>query len=422
MTPQYNSNGLTKTKKKCKMVQNQKILNVPFAHQKGSFWCWAACVEMLLKYYSKAKYSNITQCEIVTQYLNKKNGNNALSCEKCIDAQGEINSDCEEALSLEEFKSVFEFYGLNCTIKQNVEWNDVVEKISSGHPIIASLKDDKNHVIVIQGFMDEDGGQYLVTNDPQNNDKSIQPFNTACTGDILGNIVFISAMNEEIGNDDVQSVEYKECHNWYNYTFSQIQNSTYKSPIKPYSTPIRNINVFELLQDTSNIKELSSILITLDYNRIDEISKIKGNSRFFGNRKIKCGDEWKTISYFYQDDDLIKKIKLGSHDIILDNTNYDFDNCIFIKEIDKNGKGEFEQIEMLPFIYVFYGFKYKGVIYWFTEDENCSFTYKGQKIKAKRAYKQSTILSALKDYAKILLNKNLQTPNTFEFNNQKVFS
>ena len=405
------------------MVQNQKILNVPFAHQKGSFWCWAACVEMLLKYHSKVKYSNITQCEIVTKYLNNKNGNNALSCEKCIDVQGEIHPDCEEAISLAEFKSVFDFYGFNCAVKQNVAWSDVVDKITIGQPLIASLKDDENHVIVIQGYMDEDGGQYLVTNDPQNNDKSIKPFNTACTGDILGNIVFVSAINEGITDDDVQSVEYKECHNWYNYTFSQIQNSKNKSPIKPYSTPIRNINVFELLQDTSNIRELNSILITLDYNRIDEISKIKGNSRFFGNRKIKCVNDWKTISYFYQDDDLIKKIKIDSLEIILDNTNYDFDKDSTIKEIDESTlKGEFERIEMLPFIYVFYGFSFKGSSYWFTEVENSSFAYRGHKIKAMRAYKQSTILSALKYYAKNLLQKNLKTPNTLEFNNQKVFS
>ena len=149
---------------------------------------------------------------------------------------------------------------------------------------------------------------------------------------------------------------------------------------------------------------------------------MKGNSRFFGNRKIKCGNDWKIISYFYQDDDLIKKIKLGSYEIKLDNTNYNFDTRPSIKEIDKNGEGEFERIEMLPFIYVFYGFCFKGSNYWFTEAENGSFAYRGHKIKAKRAYKQSTILSALKNYAKILLTKNLKTPNTFEFNNQKVFS
>lgn len=121
-------------------------LNIEHAFQETKLWCWAACIEMVLKYYDPK--STVTQCDI----LKTKLGDKGHPCPEDENQAEPGIDDCEPILMAQTWR--------DCGIKEVVPVNDVVsmhiikEELKAHRPLEVGIgwTNGGGHAVLIKGW------------------------------------------------------------------------------------------------------------------------------------------------------------------------------------------------------------------------------------------------------------------------------
>lgn len=131
------------------------VPSLEFKKQKNNWWCWAACVEMVLKHH---EVSNDEQCQIGQKGLTKI-GVTAVCC----NAQNDFNNNdaCERTLHKPEITRLWEeeypeipvqsFSGMPVDRAQLTNW--LRERLNEGKLVeIGYDRGEKEHVVILYGW------------------------------------------------------------------------------------------------------------------------------------------------------------------------------------------------------------------------------------------------------------------------------
>ena len=143
-----------------KPLLNEKIINVPWIKQEQSNWCWAACTEMILRYYGK---SGIQQCELANELFNQS--------ECCLNpASRKCNKPCD-------IEAVSNLYSRKCIhsefVDKNVPFSKLQSELDADRPIevFLSWKNKKTgHLVIIRGWRIDDKEEFVHVNDPKDSE------------------------------------------------------------------------------------------------------------------------------------------------------------------------------------------------------------------------------------------------------------
>lgn len=127
-----------------------KTLNVPHVYQVLDNWCWAACAEMVLRYYSMT----ITKCA-VAGWL-KQNP----SC--CIMNPPAVCKDtCTVTQEQDDIAAIYHHYGLSANRKWPVASEDLKNEVEKNNPVELCYRMARGgHVIVVYGWYPTPSGAY----------------------------------------------------------------------------------------------------------------------------------------------------------------------------------------------------------------------------------------------------------------------
>nr|WP_321222369.1 hypothetical protein [uncultured Psychroserpens sp.] len=166
-----------------------------------SYWCWAACLEQMIKGLKANSKIGTTQCELASTYKDIKEvdltsrlliGNiNDYKSNKCCNVAGEMPIGCDVSLQTNDLKSIFSFSGFNAEEIENITTLnnfDFIKQtlINNQSPIvIKTIKNGYAHMNLISGFGNLNNCKYLLISDPlesigetyQNFDGLITPSN-----------------------------------------------------------------------------------------------------------------------------------------------------------------------------------------------------------------------------------------------------
>lgn len=157
-----------------------KLLEVPLVAQVGHYWCWAACLEMVMNYHSKG--FPFQQCEIATTQINrhKSNTEKKLDCITCL-SEYPVIPNCDQAIgSVEDIRDLLHTYNYSARDTNALSWEIIKQEIASKKPIIAVLRNPcvdyrdtckPSHAVVIIGISETREQAYLrqeiIVNDPK---------------------------------------------------------------------------------------------------------------------------------------------------------------------------------------------------------------------------------------------------------------
>lgn len=141
----------------------QRQLAIPMIAQEQTEWCWAACIEMVVKY--DEPDNKLQQCELA---------NGAFGNTSC--CKSPKSSLCNRPLPIPAVSLEWSRQGYSCINEAGeVKWNDLVGEVLKGRPIECALLWNKGggHAVLIVGFDEDPTGQWVFVNDPWELEKKI---------------------------------------------------------------------------------------------------------------------------------------------------------------------------------------------------------------------------------------------------------
>jgi hypothetical protein len=153
----------------------QTYLNVPLISQKQSNWCWAASIEMIVKYHNFN--SRITQCQILTIYQEERHGESPCTFDSCECGINVCNLELERTTGMgitPYVDSVFDRIGFELQKSyEPLSWETIKNQIDNCQPIVLII--DRRilygtntglHALVIDGYLENSCEKYLLIKDP----------------------------------------------------------------------------------------------------------------------------------------------------------------------------------------------------------------------------------------------------------------
>lgn len=131
-----------------------KALGVPYIKQTQTLWCWAACAEMVIRFYS----SVVEQCQLAN-WLFQRN-------ECC---QSPSSNGCNQGCSFDDVARVYTNWGVTCNPTTNqVPFATFISEIDANRPVEIGFiwNQGGGHVIIIRGYDQGAGGNIALVNDP----------------------------------------------------------------------------------------------------------------------------------------------------------------------------------------------------------------------------------------------------------------
>lgn len=178
----------------------ETFLEVPQIYQQDSTWCWAACMEMIFRYFDAPKNEKgeiWTQQEIVFKFLNRD-----IESVKGL-ARKTIKAGITETNLLRLLQLNFSFSEAKMAV--HLDWAEIKQQICVlRRPILlavnekADLLKSPDHAVVAIGCEEEADQRWLVVLDPQNP--------TEHKGFRYSRIIF----------SPIKSIDRKICHLIYN--------------------------------------------------------------------------------------------------------------------------------------------------------------------------------------------------------------
>lgn len=135
--------------------------------QRGSRWCWAACVAMVLKAFKNQK----TQCQIAEAAFNTP----------CCDKEQHLKPGCDRGYKIADIGALWKMHGVDAESHDAVRWNDIEEELKPkknegkpGRPIeiflaIGGADSADGHLVLIVGATIASGKRMVTIADPASN-------------------------------------------------------------------------------------------------------------------------------------------------------------------------------------------------------------------------------------------------------------
>ena len=136
---------------------NEKIINVPQIKQEQSNWCWAACAEMILRYYDG---SVIRQCEFANELFGE-----TLCC--LMPSSPDCNRPCRKKDVSRLYSSKHIYSKL---VEETIPFSKLRSEINAGCLVeVAYLWENSGgtgHVVIVRGWRIDGKEEFVYVNDP----------------------------------------------------------------------------------------------------------------------------------------------------------------------------------------------------------------------------------------------------------------
>ena len=141
-------------------IPSKKIINVPQIKQEQLNWCWAACAEMVLRYYGD---TTTQQCEFA----------NELFCQtECCSKPSSCccNKPCweEDVSKLYSSNHIYSKF-----IKKNIPFSKLKSEIDANRPIEVAYswrdRGETGHLAIVRGWCIDGKKEFVYVNDPNDN-------------------------------------------------------------------------------------------------------------------------------------------------------------------------------------------------------------------------------------------------------------
>ena len=137
-----------------------KVLDMPQLHQQTDNWCWAACAEMVLRYFGH----DAAQSKIAERYVAYLKAHNKPHSMGCADTQCAVS----------DFGEVLKMWGVKADHRpRDIAFSTVRKELDAGRPVIVLLdwfgSDEcflDGHFVIICGWHIERGEPMLKVNNP----------------------------------------------------------------------------------------------------------------------------------------------------------------------------------------------------------------------------------------------------------------
>lgn len=133
-----------------------KVLDVPQLRQQTLNWCWAACAEMVLRYFGR----DVGQSEIAARYVEYL---------KSHDKPHSL-SPAEVQCVIRDFSEVLGMWGIEADYRRrDISFSTVQKEIDAGRPVVVLLDwfGGDGHFVIIRGWYIERGEPMLKVNNPE---------------------------------------------------------------------------------------------------------------------------------------------------------------------------------------------------------------------------------------------------------------
>jgi len=149
--------------------------------QRGTLWCWAACVSMVLQ----GLDSPISQCALASMVLPK-------ICPKCAEPctdEEKVYQYCNVAYPIKCIEALWKQFKIQAAPPQGpIDSKAVLDELTAGHAlqVLLGQSDDGGHlVLIIDVKRDSDGSLKILVADPSSDVDEASPKNLQ---DALGNL------------------------------------------------------------------------------------------------------------------------------------------------------------------------------------------------------------------------------------------
>ena len=136
---------------------NEKIINVPQIIQEQSNWCWAACVEMVIRYYNEPATQ---QCEFANELFNRT--------ECCSDPS---SPNCNRPCETRDISNLYLRKHIHSKfVEDAVPFSELQSEIDADRPVevVYFWRDweKPGHSVIVRGWRIEDKEEFVYVNDP----------------------------------------------------------------------------------------------------------------------------------------------------------------------------------------------------------------------------------------------------------------
>jgi hypothetical protein len=130
---------------------------VPQFSQEQSEWCWAACAQMVLRYYGN---NAVRQCDVAARLFGQP------GC-----SENPSSSLCNEPAQVQDIAGVYSDWGRPTPqyVNGSVPFKTLQSELNAKHPVEVGFiwKDGTGHQVIICGWNIDTTGPLLLVNDPR---------------------------------------------------------------------------------------------------------------------------------------------------------------------------------------------------------------------------------------------------------------
>lgn len=141
-------------------IPTAKIIDVPQIAQEQTNWCWAACIEMVLRYYGM---SAARQCELANELFSRSD---------CCSEPS--NPECNKPCEIEEISTLYSRRNIQSQfVDKNVSFSTLQSEIDADRPVEAAFyqrRKEKGHLVIIRGWYITEAENFVHVNDPKDSD------------------------------------------------------------------------------------------------------------------------------------------------------------------------------------------------------------------------------------------------------------
>ena len=138
-------------------LRNTKIINVPQIAQEQPNWCWAACIEMVLRYYNDPI---VQQCELANELFGQS---------KCCSEPS--SPECNKPCEIEDISKLYSRSGVHSQfVDENVPFSTLQSEIDADRPVevvFYQRQKKQGHLVIVRGWHIAETEEFVHVNDPK---------------------------------------------------------------------------------------------------------------------------------------------------------------------------------------------------------------------------------------------------------------
>ena len=266
-----------------KIVAQTSVLNVPLISQEASKWCWAASMEMIIKFNDPS--STATQCNFAQKYFRLDNPNcdcALMGCPSNTTTCTSTPSSCNRGMDLmvnytTKYAKIFNLFGYYAIqVNTPMSFDEVKTQINSCMPFTltvsgynSGVSSSQVHVLVAKGYHSGNEKNWVIINDPLL-DCRFTPSSCVHTGLValrypLVNRITgttVNAFNESVHH--IQKIGNPICPNCPSSNLSNKDLSYLNNKVETFlSTAEKKINAVQSV--AQNLEQFKGNIIPIQY-------------------------------------------------------------------------------------------------------------------------------------------------------------